>query len=145
MSHYLIFLAIIPISCFHLCKMYAPRRLWLLTGLAAGMVIAPVSQGLVDYALIPIIGNVLGLVGAAFNMIHGSVGYFFLGAIGTFEPGMVLTTSQLALMNMINAVIWTSYYGLVGLRMDRRFSKKVERKYAVVAVGAKLKHSEKYL
>lgn len=145
MSHYLIFLAIIPISCFYLSKMYAPRRLWLVTGLAAGMVIAPVSQGLVDYAMIPIVGGVLGLVGAAFNMMHGSVGYFFLGAIGTFEPGMVLTISQLALMNMINAVIWTSYYGVVGYRMDRKLSQQVERKYAVVTVGAKLKHSDRYL
>ena len=144
MSHLLIFLAIIPIACFQLAKMYAPCRLWLLTGLAAGLVIAPVSQGLVEYTLIPVIGGYIGIIGTMFNLIHGSVGYFFLGAIGTFEPGMVLDASQLILMNAVNAVIWTTYYGVVGYRMDLKFSTKAEKKYIVVA-GAKFKHSEDYL
>ncbi|MEN8258410.1 MAG: hypothetical protein ABFS09_11170 [Thermodesulfobacteriota bacterium] len=144
MSHYLIFLAIIPIACFQLAKMYAPCRLWLLTGLSAGLVIAPVSQGLVEYTLIPVIGGCIGIIGTMFNLVHGSVGYFFLAALGTFESGTVLNASELALMNVINAVIWTTYYGVVGYRMDLRFSRKAESKY-IAAAGAKLKHSEEYL
>ncbi len=144
MSHLLIFLAIIPIACFQLAKMYAPCRLWLLTGITAGLVIAPVSQGLVEYTLIPVIGGYIGIIGTMFNLIHGSVGYFFLGAMGTFEPGAVLNASQLIVMNAVNAVIWTIYYGVVGYRMDLKLSKNVESKYIVVT-GAKLKHSKDYL
>ncbi len=144
MSHLLIFLAIIPIACFQLAKMYAPCRLWLLTGLTAGLVIAPVSQGLVEYTLIPVIGGYIGIIGTMCNLIHGSVGYLFLGAMGTFEPGVVLNSSQLIVMNAVNAVIWTIYYGVVGYRMDLKLSKNVESKYIVVT-GAKLKHSKDYL
>ncbi len=139
MSHYLIFLAIIPIMTFQFTKMFAPSRIWLLTGLAAGLVIAPLSQGLVEYTLLPVIGGVIGVVGAVFNMIHGSVGYFFLGALGIFEPGTVLTGAELALMNVVNAVIWTSYYGVVGHRMDVKNPMKAGRKYgAVVAVKVRV-------
>lgn len=141
MSHYLIFLAIIPIASFQLAKLYAPCRLWLFTGLAAGLVIAPVSQGLVEYTLIPVLGGFIGILGAVFNLIHGSVGYFFLGAIGVLEPGTVLNTSQLVMMNVINALIWTIYYGVVGYRMDIKFSQKAESKYVGVA---NFKHSEEY-
>lgn len=133
MSQYLIFLAIIPIVTFQLTKMFAPNRLWVLTGIAAGLVIAPLSQGLVEYSLIPVVGGVIGIFGAIFNMIHGSVGYFFLGAIGTFEPGTVLNVSELILMNVVNAVIWTSYYGIFGFRMDAKYSRKAERRYVTVA------------
>lgn len=112
--------------------------MWLFTGLAAGLVIAPVSQGLVEYTLIPVVGGLIGIVGAVFNMIHGSVGYFMLGAIGSFEPGMILSASQLTLMNVVNAAIWMSYYGFVGYRMDVKSARKVERKYVAVA-GVKVK------
>jgi hypothetical protein len=138
MSHYLIFLAIIPIGCFQLSKMVAPSRLWLFTGLGAGLVIAPVSQGLVEYTLIPIIGGLIGIVGTAFNMIHGSVGYFILGAMGSFEPGVALNAPQLTLMNVVNAAIWTTYYGVVGHRMDLKHSRKLGRKH-IASTGAKLK------
>ena len=142
MSHYLIFLAIIPIACFQLAKMYAPCRLWLATGIAAGLVIAPVSQGLVEYTLIPVIGNAIGIIGAMLNLIHGSVGYFVLGMLGKVEPGTLLSASEMTLMNMVNAAIWTTYYGVVGFRMDLKLSKKAERYISVT--GAKLKHSEEY-
>lgn len=143
MSHYLIFLAIIPIACFQFAKMYAPCRLWLVTGLAAGLVVAPVSLGLVEYTLIPVIGNVIGVVGAIFNLIHVSVGYFVLATLGKVEPGTLLTASELILMNLVNGLIWTTYYGFVGARMDRQFSSKGARKYIAVG-GAKLKPSEEY-
>lgn len=145
MSHYLIFLAIIPMSCFHLAKMFGPGRLWLWTGLSAGLVIAPVSQGLVEYTLIPVIGGMLGLVGAVFDIVHASVGYFLLAAMGVFEPGQVLTAPQFTLMHLVNGLIWTTYYGIVGFRMDLKFSRKPVRKYAAVPVAARVSHSQKYL
>ncbi|PLX50753.1 MAG: hypothetical protein C0613_02920 [Desulfobulbaceae bacterium] len=143
MTHYLIFLALIPIASFQLCRMFAPGRLWLWTGLTVGAVIAPVSQGLVEYTMIPLIGGMLGLMGAIFNMIHGSVGYFLLAACDIFQPGAVLDGSQLTMMNLVNGAIWTIYYGLVGYRIDVKAARKTSAKYVVVG-AAKLKHGEEF-
>lgn len=128
MCHYLIFLAIVPITAFQLSKMFAPGRLWLLTGLAAGLVVAPVSQGLVEYTLIPLIGGMLGLVGALFNFIHGSVGYLLMASWGIFGPNEVLDGFQITMMNLVNGAIWTTYYGVVGYRMDLKLSRSAEKK-----------------
>ncbi|MDA3970318.1 MAG: hypothetical protein PF442_03105 [Desulfobulbaceae bacterium] len=122
MSQYLIFLAIIPFAVFNLTKMYSPRRRYLLTGLLTGLVIAPVSMGLIEYTYVPIVGKAIGLVGMLFNLIHGSVGYFFLVSFGGMEPGVLLTNSQLVSINMVNALIWGSYYGMVGFNIDAKLA-----------------------
>ena len=122
MSQYLILLAIIPLSVFNLTKMFMPRRRWLLSGLATGLVVAPVSMGLIEFTYVPIIGKALGLVGVVGNLIHGSVGYFFLVSFGGMEPGVLLTASQLVTINVVNAAIWGSYYGMVGYNIDGKLA-----------------------
>ena len=122
MSQYLILLAIIPLSVFNLTKMFMPRRRWLLSGLATGLVVAPVSMGLVEFTYVPIFGKALGLIGTIFNLIHGSVGYFFLVSFGGMEPGVLLSASQLITINMVNAAIWGSYYGMVGYNIDAKLA-----------------------
>jgi hypothetical protein len=118
MTQYLILLAIIPLSVFSLTKMFMPRRRWLLSGLASGLVIAPVSMGLIEFTYVPIIGKALGIVGVIGNLIHGSVGYFFLVSFGGMEPGVLLSASQLVTISLVNAAIWGSYYGMVGYNID---------------------------
>lgn len=122
MTQYLILLAIIPLSVFNLAKIFMPRRRWLLSGLATGLVIAPVSMGLIEFTYVPIIGKALGLVGVAANLIHGSVGYFFLVSFGGLEPGVLLATSQLVTISLVNAAIWGSYYGIVGYNIDAKLA-----------------------
>lgn len=139
-TYCLIFLALLPLASFHVCKSMAKSHIYTITGLALGVVIAPVSQGLVEFTLIPVVGAYIGFVGMIFNMIHGAVGFFFLGALGVFEPDTVLTGSQMILMNMVNAVIWTSYYGFVGRKMDLKLSPQGEEVYVMVARQS-LKHS----
>ena len=123
MSQYLIFLAIIPVAVFGLTKTYSVHRRYLLTGLMTGLVIAPVSMGLIEFTYIPIIGKGIGLVGMLLNLIHGSVGYFFLVSFGGLKPGILLDTSQLISINVVNALIWGTYYGVVGYNIDAKFSK----------------------
>lgn len=122
MNQYLILLAIIPLSVFHLSKMMKPRRRWLLSGFATGLVIAPVSMGLIEFTYVPIIGKALGLVGVVGNLIHGSIGYFFLVTFGGLEPGVLLSTSQLITINLVNAGIWGAYYGMVGYNIDAKLA-----------------------
>ncbi|MDA3785574.1 MAG: hypothetical protein PF568_01555 [Deltaproteobacteria bacterium] len=122
MTQYLILLAIIPLSVFNLTKMFVPRRRWLLSGLSTGLVIAPVSMGLIAFTYVPIIGKAMGLVGLIGNLIHGSVGYFFLVSFGGMEPGVLLAPAQLVTISVVNAFIWGSYYGMVGYHIDAKLA-----------------------
>ncbi|MBC8318490.1 MAG: hypothetical protein H8E41_11335 [Desulfobulbaceae bacterium] len=120
MSHLLLLLAIIPLSCFNLTTTFNAKRRWMLTGITIGMVIAPVSLALIKFSYIPVIGKLIGLIGLVTNLIHGSVGYFGLMTIGIMEPGAVIAGPELLLINMVNAVVWASYYGIIGYNIDNK-------------------------
>jgi hypothetical protein len=118
MSHLLLLLAIIPLSCFNLATTFKAKNRWMFTGATMGLVIAPVSLALIKFSYIPVIGKLIGLIGLITNLIHGSVGYFGLMTIGLMEPGTALSGSNLLIINMVNAVIWASYYGIIGYNID---------------------------
>ncbi|MFZ5766732.1 MAG: hypothetical protein ACOY4H_14230 [Thermodesulfobacteriota bacterium] len=120
MSQYLILLAIIPLACFQLTKIYKMRHRWLLCGIATGAVIAPVSFGLLQFTYIPVVGKLLGFIGLIANLTHGSVGYFCLVGSGIIEPGAIITATQLVMINMVNAVLFSYCYGMIGYAIDRK-------------------------
>lgn len=120
MSQWLIFLAIVPLSCFQLTKIYEIKNRWMWNGIAIGMVIAPLSFGLIQLTYIPIIGPLLGLVGLVANLTHGSIGYFCLLGSGFLELDTVITAFQLVLINVVNGVLFSYCYGLIGYSLDRR-------------------------
>lgn len=118
MTTLLLLLAILPLATYNLSKVLGSKHRWLLTGVTMGMVIAPVSLALVQMTYIPIVGKLLGLVGLVTNLIHGSVGYFGLMTFGVIEPGTILVGSELLVINLVNALIWSLYYGTIGYNMD---------------------------
>lgn len=118
MSHLLLLLAIIPLSCFNLATTFKAKHRWMMTGITMGLVIAPVSLALIKFSYIPIIGKLIGVIGLITNLIHGSVGYFGLMTVGLMEPGAALSGSNLLVINLVNAVIWASYYGIIGYNID---------------------------
>jgi hypothetical protein len=118
MNQFLLLLAILPLSVFYLAGLYNPRWQLRLTGIAFGLVVAPVSLCLLQYVYVPVIGKVLGLVGLVLNLIHGSVGYFMVVGMGYQESGMLLSAIDLTAINLINAAIWAVYYGIVGYHFD---------------------------
>ncbi|MCK5196586.1 MAG: hypothetical protein KAQ71_22430 [Desulfobulbaceae bacterium] len=120
MSHLLLLLAIIPLSCFNLATTFKAKYRWMVTGITMGLVIAPVSLALIKFSYIPIIGKLIGVFGLITNLIHGSVGYFGLMTVGLMEPGTVLAGSDLLTINLVNAVIWASYYGVIGYNIDHK-------------------------
>ena len=120
MSQWLIFLAIVPLSCFQLTKLYNTKNRWMWNGIAMGMVIAPLSFGLLQLTYIPLIGPLFGFVGLIANLTHGSIGYFCLVGSGVLELDTVITASQLMLINVVNGVLFSYCYGLIGYSVDRK-------------------------
>ena len=91
-------------------------------GIAFGMVIAPVSFGLIQMTYIPLVGKLLGLVGVVGNLTHGSIGYLCLLGSGVLEMNTVITASQLVMINMVNGVLFAYIYGLIGYAVDRKLA-----------------------
>ena len=122
MTQLLILLAIIPIATYLFTKKFHPKDRWLFFGVAFGTVISPVSYGLMQFTSMPVIGKLLGLVGLMTNLIHGSLGYFFLESIGLLAGGAPLQTSQFFMIHMVNALIWSSYYGMIGYKIGQKIA-----------------------
>ena len=118
MEKLLVLLAILPLGCFFLANRNRVRFKWFITGITFGVVVAPVSLALIKFSHIVVIGKLIGAVGLVTNLIHGSVGYFMLMTIGIIDPGGTLSSSQLVLINLVNGVIWSAYYGVLGYNID---------------------------
>jgi hypothetical protein len=127
MSQWLIFLAIVPLSSLYLTKNFQTKKKFMWNGVAFGMVIAPVSFGLIQMTYIPIIGKLLGLVGVIGNLTHGSIGYLCLLGSGVLEMNTVITASQLIMINLVNGVLFAYIYGLIGYAVDRKLATEKEQ------------------
>jgi hypothetical protein len=125
MAQLLILLALIPLACFFFTKKLHPKDRWLLFGVAIGTVISPASYGLIEFTTLPVIGKLLGLVGLMANLIHGSLGYFFLDSIGMLSEGFPLGGSQLVMIHLVNALIWSSYYGMIGNKIGQKIAGEI--------------------
>ncbi len=120
MSHWLILLAIVPLSCLKLTKILQSKHRWMWCGVAFGLVIAPLSYGLLSLTYVPIIGKFLGLIGLLANLTHGSVGYICLMGSGLIEPNTVLSVFQLIAVNIVNGLLFSYTYGALGHAVDKK-------------------------
>jgi hypothetical protein len=123
MSEWLLFLAIVPLSCIYLTRNIQVKHRFMWVGVAVGMVIAPVSFALIQMTYIPLIGKLLGLVGVLVNLTHGSIGYMSLLWSGTLEPNTAITAFELVMINVFNGVLFAYIYGLIGYAVDRKLAK----------------------
>ena len=122
MSQWLIFLAIIPVTCLYLTKNMQTKHRFMCNGIAFGMVVAPVSFGLIQMTYVPFVGKLLGLVGVVGNLTHGSIGYLCLLGSGVLEMNTVITASQLVMINAVNGVLFAYIYGLIGYAVDKKLA-----------------------
>ncbi len=126
MSEWLIFLAIVPLSCIYLTKDLYIKNRFMWYGISFGMVIAPVSFGLIQMTYIPFIGKLLGLIGVIANLTHGSVGYVCLLGSGILAKNTAITALDLIMINVFNGVLFAYIYGLIGYAIDRKLAKEKE-------------------
>jgi hypothetical protein len=134
MTEWLIFLAIIPLSCIYLTKSMEIKNRIMWNGIAIGAVIAPVSFGLIQMTYIPFLGKFLGLVGVIVNLTHGSIGYISLLWSGMIEPNQPITALEFVMINTFNGVLFAYIYGLIGYAVDRRMAKEKDRIPALKAM-----------
>lgn len=124
MSQYLILLALIPLGCFELRKSHNYKFKNMVCGIAIGLVIAPASFALLGFTYIPVIEKLLGLVGLLLHVTHGWVGYVCLIGTGLLELGGKITALHLTLINVVNGLIFTCFYGFIGYILDRKLTKR---------------------
>ncbi len=120
MSQYLILLALIPLSCFELVKLFKCTYRNMIFGFSIGLVVAPVSFALVSFTYVPIIGGFIGLVGLPIHLIHGWLGYACMVGLSLLEPGVAVTATQLTIINVINGLLFAYIYALIGYVLDLR-------------------------
>ena len=124
MSHYLILLAIVPLSCFELTKLFHCKHRSMICGIAIGLVIAPIGFALLEFTYLPIIGKLLGLIGLLANLSHGSIGYLCLIGCGVLEPDVQISALQFTMINLINGMFFAYTYGVLGYVIDRKRNQK---------------------
>ncbi|MDG4474975.1 hypothetical protein [Thiovibrio frasassiensis] len=124
MSQYCLLLGIVPLCCCHLGKLNRLSLKWMLTGISIGMVVAPVSLGLAQWIHVAGVGKMIGAVGVLLNIIHGPIGYLMATFAGIIEPGVVLTSPELFMVNVLSGLFWCSLYGSLGYNIDLRQSKE---------------------
>jgi len=137
MRELLLLLALVPVAVYNLSDIFVPKRKWLWTGIACGLVVSPVSMCLLQSTHFPLLGKLIGLIGLVLNLIHGPLGYFTVVALGIHEPGLALSTAQFTLINLINGFAWGSFYGILGLNADLKWPSAAEGRKFFPGTGKK--------
>jgi hypothetical protein len=125
MSHYLILLALIPLSCFEMFKQVRFPYKNTVCGAATGLVIAPLGHALVHFTGVPVIGKFFGLIGLSIHLIHGWPGYACMMSTGLIEPGAACSALQLTSIHLLNGLLCACVYALVGYVIDVRRRNKI--------------------
>ncbi|MCG6930167.1 MAG: hypothetical protein LJE64_06375 [Desulfofustis sp.] len=120
MSQYLILLALIPLSCFELVKLFKCRYKNTICGFFTGLVIAPVSFACINFTYVPIIGKFMGLIGLFIHLAHFWFGYLCVIGMDIVEPGAEVTALQFTLISGINGVVFAAVYAVIGCIVDIR-------------------------
>ena len=117
----LILLVLIPITVYELLKAKEIKRnKWLWIGFSVGLIIAPVSYALVEFAYVPIVGGLVGSLGAVVNLIHAPVGYIVAVGSKLIESNNeALSPQNMVIVHVVNAIIWASVYSILGHKLDK--------------------------
>ncbi|MDG4474976.1 hypothetical protein [Thiovibrio frasassiensis] len=134
MEQLLILLGWVPVACYQIVKKESDKK-WMLTGISLGAVIAPISFGLVKMIYATGILKLFGVVGLVLNIIHGPIGYMMATMAGLIKAGVALTGPELVIINLLNALLWASFYGSVGYNIDLKVASEAGAGHPV-PVGA---------
>ena len=109
---------ILPLATFFWARSHAPRRLWRLTGLSLGLIVAPASSGLYGLYFLGPLAALLGLVGFPLVSFHGTPGFELATALGLREPRTVVDGVEHLWIALLNGGFWSLAYGALGWAID---------------------------
>lgn len=114
----LLILAAVPILAFRYARRRHPNRTFLISGLALGVVISPLSLGLYATFFIPYVGLVPGMLGLMSTMFHSAPGYSLAITLGVIPSHQVVGGVGHFYLAAIDAVFWAVVYGSLGWAID---------------------------
>lgn len=116
----LMLLATLPLACYFFFKSRSSNKLWQTTGICLGLVISPISLGILALKPIPLIGRLFGLVGIILTLPHDFPGYFMALSVGLARIGGELPLQERIWVEVLNGVFWSVVYGFIGHALDTR-------------------------
>lgn len=116
----LLALWLVPVVVFIWARRRAPKKLFRLTGVALGLVVAPASFGLYGlYFVGPLPGLVGLLVGFPLMSFHSGPGFELATMMGLREPRTVVHGVQHVYIALLDAAVWSLVYGAAGWVIDQ--------------------------
>jgi hypothetical protein len=113
---------LLPIASYFIAKKMYPKNLCTIMGTSIGLVISPSGIGLYYAAyMMPFIGIILIAFFGLVSMPHGAAG---LGIAEYLNLAKKCSSGLNLWVELINCIIWGSFYGGVGFIIDRLRNKK---------------------
>jgi hypothetical protein len=115
----LILFAFVPYAAWRYVRSRHPSHVWLVTGVAFGAVVSPLSTGLYATFFLGPFGLPTGIVGLLSALFHGTPGYDLALWLGLVQAGHVVSGFlENLLVELLNAIVWAVAYGLLGALID---------------------------
>lgn len=113
-------LLVVPIATYVIARRKKARNLYGVSGLAFGIVVAPLSLGFYSLFFVSPWGLIPGLLGLGMSVVHEAPGFHLAISLGLVRGEQVASSIfQHVVVEVINAGIWASAYGFLGLAIDR--------------------------
>ena len=112
----LLLLAAVPVIAWRIGRVRAPRRTWLIAGIAFGLVVSPLSLGLYSTYFVGLLPS--GLLGLASILFHGAPGYHLAVWLNLVPSHEVVSGAGYAYVEILNGIFWATVYGLFGAIID---------------------------
>jgi hypothetical protein len=120
---------LIPVGTILVATKLAPRRLCTVMGISLGLIVSPISLGIYYLGyMIPFIGLIYIVFFAMVLVPHAVAGYEIAAYLFHMKPDSTTWTIERIYVELINGLIWGTFYGIIGYYIDRaRKRNKQER------------------
>lgn len=111
---------LIPVVTIPVATKLDPRRLCTVMGISLGLIISPISLGIYYLGyMIPFIGLIYIVFYATVLVPHSVVGYKIAAYLFHMKPDSTTWTIERIYVELINGLIWGTFYGIIGYYIDR--------------------------
>ena len=112
-------LILIPFFAYRIARHKTPQYKFCIAGASFGTIVSPFGMGLYSWFFLSPWALVPGVLGLVLTLIHGSPGFQLAIKFGLARGIEVASsTTQQLIIEIINAVVWSIVYGLLGYAVD---------------------------